>query len=242
MFTKGSMEGEATTRMWGYSFTLPLWLSLTPCYRLYSASMVARSPPLGCMKNSPGLPIRVSLNQRAGVTMATHTRHFYQSTLSNANVRLCLRNTKSQQSPVVVFLLQVKDILYVLYIEMYTHNHEQSWIVKTRWTIPFSVQAFHTDGVRPDLYRESSWLFPGRYLKAGQLTMYCLSMSTHCMSYCREVLKHWGCAGCTTPDASPAIANTFMRDKMFCVWQVLIELSVLSKGHHLWFHCITFSV
>lgn len=27
--------------------------------------------PLGCMKNSPGLPIRVSLNQGAGVTAAT---------------------------------------------------------------------------------------------------------------------------------------------------------------------------
>lgn len=34
--------------------------------------MVARPPPLGCMKNSPGLPIRVSLNQGTGVTVATH--------------------------------------------------------------------------------------------------------------------------------------------------------------------------
>lgn len=48
------------------SFSLPL--SLRGC----DLPEWALSPhPLGCMKNSPGLPIRVSLNQGAGVTAAT---------------------------------------------------------------------------------------------------------------------------------------------------------------------------
>lgn len=139
MFGKSLMEAEAVTWMSHHSRSLS--------QRLGSASMVACPPPLGCMKNSPGPPIRVSPNQGAGVTMATHAAHFYQSTLSSANV--VFRRTQNHCRHQFASFLQVWCSTGV---QMYAHRHQQSWIVKNRWTIPFSLQPFHTDGVRPDLY------------------------------------------------------------------------------------------
>lgn len=57
--------------------------------------MVARPPPLGCMKNSPGLPIRVSLNQGAGVTMATHMTLLSLDTLQR---KCCVYETQNHSS------------------------------------------------------------------------------------------------------------------------------------------------
>lgn len=86
--------------------------------------MVARPPPLGCMKNSPGLPIRVSLNQGAGVTMATHMTLLSLDTLQ----RKCYVYETQNHSSRIFFPTagQVKLILYILYVQMHTHNHQQS--------------------------------------------------------------------------------------------------------------------
>lgn len=63
---------EDVTWLSGYSFTLLRSFFLSFPLRGWNVPARALSPPpLGCMKNSPGLPIRVSLNQGAGVTVAT---------------------------------------------------------------------------------------------------------------------------------------------------------------------------
>ena len=149
--------------------------------------MVARPPPLGCMKNSPGLPIRVSLNQGAGVTMATHMTLLSLDTLQR---KCCVYETQNHSSRKIFRCRSGQPRLYILYIQMHTHNHQQSWTVKNRWIITFSVQAFHTDGARPDLYCVQLWeqLAPSGAIPSGRIAKTALTTSEHTVLYvqCQE--------------------------------------------------------
>lgn len=85
--------------------------------------MVPCPPPLGCMKNSPGLPIRVSLNQAAGVAMATHMTHFFFINRHLATQMLCLQ--KHKITAVIFFCCRTGQAPTVCTVHIDTHTHTQ---------------------------------------------------------------------------------------------------------------------
>lgn len=112
--------------------------------------MVSCPPPLGCMKNSLVLPIRVSLNQDTRVTMATHmtfiTRHLATQMFRKQKITAdaAFSPCRSGQTPTICS-------------EDAEVHKQASAEVKNRWSLAFKEQPFHTDGAGADLYCVRVW-------------------------------------------------------------------------------------
>lgn len=160
-------------------WALPVWLLVLPLWAVW--------------KIHQAFPLE-SVRIREQALQWPHMQHkFYQSTLSSANV--AFRRMQNHCRHQFASFLQVWCSTGV---QMYAHRHQQSWIVKNRWTIPFSLQPFHTDGVRPDLYcvwvREQLALSGA--IPPGRTATTVLSTSEHtALPFVRKPETQRGCRG-----------------------------------------------
>lgn len=238
----GGWSHDLNVRLLLHSTALSLFLSLRGC-NMPVWSLVL--PLWAVWKIHQAFPLE-SVWIREQALQWPHTRRIYLS-IDAWQRKCCIYETQNHNSrPIFCFFFfaagQVKHILYVLYMQIHTHthNHQQSWMVKNRWTIPFSVQAFHTDGARPDLYCVRVWeqlalsgaIPPGRTANTAPSTSEHAALPAVKKSY-TETLKHWGWTGNgqnnrnTWQDNSPAITYTFMKDTMICA---LVALHLVLKG------------